>query len=369
MTTTASERKHWQPDWAVPPGAVLLEALEERSMTQAELARRMGRPQKTINEIVKAKAAVTPDTAIQLERALGVSAQFWNGLETNYRAQIARRKAIDELQGHVEWGKRFPIRDLRKHGLVRSRGSKSEVLEDLLKFFAVSSPRGWEQQWERSFARYRSSPSFEPVRESLSAWLRWGEIKGDETECAPFDRRRWVETTRDARALTTKQPISVAISQLRSMCADAGVAVVLTPEFSGTRLSGAAHWPTREKAVIQLSLRHKSDDQFWFTFFHEAGHLVESPGNDYVDFPPGQAAADSPEDDAERAADDFARRSLIPEHEYQGLLAHGDFSKGTVVAFARRVDIAPGIVVGRLQHEGAIARSSLNFLKRPLRLI
>ena len=140
MTTTASEGNHWQPDWSVPPGDVLLETLEARSMTQAELARRMGRPLKTINEIVKAKAAVTPDTAIQLERALGVSAHFWNGLETNYRAQIARRKAIDELQGHVEWGNRFPIRDLAKHGLVRSGAPKSEVLEDLLKFFAVGSP-------------------------------------------------------------------------------------------------------------------------------------------------------------------------------------------------------------------------------------
>ncbi len=369
MTTTAGKREHWQPDWSVPPGDVLLEALEERSMTQAELARRMGRPLKTINEIVKAKAAVTPDTAIQLERALGVSAQFWNGLETNYRAQIARRKAIDELQGHVEWGNRFPLRDLRKHELVRSGVSKSEVLEDLLKFFAVSSPRGWAQQWERSFARYRSSPSFASARESVSAWLRWGEIKGDEIACAPFDRRRWAETTRDARTLTTKQPISVAISELRTMCADAGVAVVLTPEFRGTYLSGAAHWPTREKAVIQLSLRHKSDDQFWFTFFHEAGHLVESPGNDYVDFPPGQAAADTLEDDAERAADEFARRSLIPDHEYEDFRAHGDFSKETVVAFAQRVDLAPGIVVGRLQHDGVIARSKLNFLKRPLRLV
>ena len=144
---------------------------------------------------------------------------------------------------------------------------------------------------------------------------------------------------------------------------------MLTPEFRGTHLSGAAHWPTREKAVIQLSLRHKSDDQYWFTFFHEAGHLVESPGNDYVDFPPGPAAADTPEDDAERVADEFARRSLIPDQEYQGFLAHGDFSNEAVVAFAQLVDIAPGIVVGRLQHDGVIRRSTLNSLKRPLRLI
>lgn len=369
MTTTAAEREHWQPDWSVPPGDVLQEALEERSMTQAELARRMGRPLKTINEIVKAKAAVTPDTAIQLERALGISAQFWNGLETNYRAQIARRKAIDELEGHVEWSKRFPLSDLRKRDLVRSGVSKSQVVEDLLKFFGVGSPRGWEQQWERSFASYRSSPSFESDRESLSAWLRWGEIKADEIECARFDHSRWVETVHAARTLTTKQPISLAITDLQSMCADAGVAVVLTPEFRGTHLNGAAHWPTREKAVIQLSLRHKRDDQFWFTFFHEAGHLIESPGKDYVDFPPGKPGERSPEDDAEQVADEVAGRLLIPEHEYQRFLTHRDFSKGAVVGFAEHVGIAPGIVVGRLQHDKAIPWSSLNFLKRPLHLV
>ena len=233
----------------------------------------------------------------------------------------------------------------------------------------MSSPRGWEQQWERSFARFRSSPSFESDRESLSAWLRWGEIKADEIECAPFERSRWAETTRDARALTTRQPIQIAITELRRMCADAGVAVVLTPGFSGAHLSGAAHWPTREKAVIQLSLRHKRDDQFWFTFFHEAGHLIESPGKDYVDFSPGKAGERSPQDDAEQVADEFAGRLLIPEHEYQGLLAHGDFSKGAVVGFAEHVGIAPGIVVGRLQHDKAIPWSSLNFLKRPMRLV
>ncbi|MCY3919084.1 MAG: HigA family addiction module antitoxin [Chloroflexi bacterium] len=369
MTTTAAERERWQPDWSVPPGDVLQEALEERSMSQAELARRMGRPLKTINEIVKAKAAVTPDTAIQLERALGISAQFWNGLETNYRAQIARSKAISELEGHIEWGNRFPLRDLRKHGLVRSRVSKSQAVEDLFKFFGVGSPRGWEQQWQRSFARYRSSPSFESDRESLSAWLRWGEVKADEIECARFHHSRWVETVHAARTLTTKQPISLAITDLQSICANAGVAVVLTPEFSGTHLSGAAHWPTREKAVIQLSLRHKRDDQFWFTFFHEAGHLIESPGNDYLDFPPGQAGERGSEDDAEQVADEFAQRLLIPEREYQGFLAHGDFSKGAVVGFAEHVGIAPGIVVGRLQHDGVIPWSRFNPLKRTMRFV
>ncbi|PZR78793.1 MAG: addiction module antidote protein, HigA family, partial [Candidatus Aeolococcus gillhamiae] len=76
----ATDQTSWQPDWAVPPGEILAEALVDRGMSQSELARRMDRPVKTINEIINAKAAITPDTAIQLERALGISARLWNGL-------------------------------------------------------------------------------------------------------------------------------------------------------------------------------------------------------------------------------------------------------------------------------------------------
>ncbi|MCY3887034.1 MAG: HigA family addiction module antitoxin [Chloroflexi bacterium] len=366
-----SDQNLWQPDWTVAPGEVLLEALEERSMTQAELSRRMNRPLKTVNEIVKAKAAITPETAIQLERTLGISAHFWNGLELNYRSQFARRKAVDELRAHLSWADRFPIKDLAKRGLIRAQTTKSQTVEDLLKFFAVSSPRGWEQQWEHSLARYRSSPSFETSREPLSAWLRWGEIEADKIECEPFERQRWLKTVANARKLTTKQPISLAIGELQKMCAQAGVALVLIPEFSGTFLSGAARWLTREKAIIQLSLRHKSDDQLWFTFFHESGHLIESQGRDFIDLPlnsvdrHGHGLAE----EAERTADEFARRALIPEEEFHSFLERGDFSKGSVIAFARLIDIAPGLVVGRLQRDGHIPRSRLNSLKRRVQLI
>jgi addiction module HigA family antidote len=80
-----SSRSGWRPDWAVPPGEILLEALQDREMTQSELAQRLGRPLKTVNEIVNGKAAITPETAIQLERAIGISSRFWTGLETLYR--------------------------------------------------------------------------------------------------------------------------------------------------------------------------------------------------------------------------------------------------------------------------------------------
>ena len=91
----------WQPNWAVPPGEILLEALQDRGMTQAELAQRTARPPKTINEIIRGKAAITAETAIQLERVLGISAQFLDGAEASYRDSLARREAQRELEANA----------------------------------------------------------------------------------------------------------------------------------------------------------------------------------------------------------------------------------------------------------------------------
>src|SRR6266581_7438420 len=125
----------WQPEWSVRPGEILLEALEDRGMTQSELARRTARPLKTINEIINGRAAITAETAIQLERALGISAGFWTGLETRFRDQLARQQAKAELEAHADWVDDFPVRDLVRHKLIGKTKSKAALLGELLSYF------------------------------------------------------------------------------------------------------------------------------------------------------------------------------------------------------------------------------------------
>src|SRR5437867_9431487 len=114
----------YSPDYAVPPGDTLLEVMESLGITQAELAERTGRPQKTINEIVKGKAAITPDTALQLERALGISARTWNGLEANYQLQLAEQRDRARLEAYADWAERLPLAELRKRGHIPEADSK-----------------------------------------------------------------------------------------------------------------------------------------------------------------------------------------------------------------------------------------------------
>jgi HTH-type transcriptional regulator / antitoxin HigA len=350
-------------DWGVPPGEVLLEALEERGMSQSELARRMARPTKTINEIVHGKAAITAETAIQLELSLGITASFWNNLETAYRAHLARVNSAQELEGQASWAEHFPLKDLAKHGLLAGGQSKGATVAGLLSYFGVSSPKAWETQWGRPTAAFRASPAFTSSPQALAAWLRWGEILASRAELQPFEPKRLREVVSEARPLSRKD-VALALGRLEEMMRSAGVALVLTPEFSGTHLSGAARWLSPERAVIQLSLRHKSDDHFWFSLFHEAGHLLGPRRADFVDAPEPER---DQSDEEEVRADRFARDQLIPPRRYEEFVAGGSFDTQSVKEFARVVAIAPGIVVGRLQRDRHIEKSQLNGLKKSIR--
>jgi HTH-type transcriptional regulator/antitoxin HigA len=353
----------WRPDWAVAPGEILLETLQERGMTQSELANRIARPLKTINEIINGKASITADTAIQLERALGVSARFWTNLEAAFREQIARQEAARELEANATWIDDFPIRDLIRRKLIRKTGAKADTLAELLSYFGISSPEAFERHWVKA-AAFRSSPAFAMSLKAAAAWLRWGQIEAGKIENAPaYDSRKFRRALADIRQLTRRGPFMQTVNRVKDLCLESGVIVLLTPELSGTHLSGATYW-IGSRPVIQLSLRHKSNDQFWFTFFHEAGHVLESPRREFVDGADLESASTSDAD--ELKADRFARDCLVPPKAYAAFLTAADFTAAAVRRFAETQQIAPGIVVGRLQRDGRVSRRHLNDLKKSI---
>lgn len=351
----------WRPEWSVPPGDVLREALEERSMSQSELARRLDRPLKTINEIVNAKAAITPKTALQLELALGISADFWNALETQYRAAIARQNEAAELAADEEWARQFPIRELVLRDAIPAGLSGVDLVKALLRFFGVSSRGAWQRQSGRTAVRFRRTRAYESSPTAVAAWLRLGELEAGEMDVATYEARRFEEALERSRTLTRRRPFALAIQMAAREFASSGVGLVVAPELPGTRLSGAARWLGPRTALIQVSLRFKTADQVWFSIFHDAAHLLLHPRDtDYLD-------DEGVEGPREQEADSFARSWLVPDREYDAFVADGHFTESTVREFAELIGTAPGIVVGRLQHDGHVQSSVLNFLKERLK--
>ncbi len=346
----------YKPDYTVLPGDSLVETLESVSMTQRELASRMGRPLKTINEIIKGKAAITADTALQLERVLGTPASFWVNLERNYREALARKRDEDHLKDQLVWLKRFPVRAMLKSGWIRSRGGLGQI-QEILRFFGVASPDQWERLWVGAPVAYRKSAVFQSDPGAVAAWLRMGEIQAQGMRCQPYDAKGFRGALQEIRELTIQHP-EVFGPELRRICADSGVAVVFVRELPKIRISGATRWLSPSKALIQLTLRYRSDDQLWFSFFHEAGHILLH-GKRAVFIDDGRDV-----DDKETEANTFAADLLLPPSAVKCFLATPRRDEAGIISFAKSMRVAPGIVVGRLQHDSAIPNDRYNHLKR-----
>lgn len=359
---TESIQNQFLPDYAVPPGNILQETLETLGMSQADLARRTGRPVKTISEIINGKTRITPETAIQFERVLGVSASLWNNLERQYQAALARLQEREQLQKYAAWAKTFPVTEMVRLQWLPACADLICRAEALLRFFGVASPEQWKAIWEDTLVRFRKSEAFKSDPAATAAWLRQGEIEAQKITCQPFNAERFRATLTEARHLTCEGP-DVFCPRLTEICAEAGVAVVFIPDLPRTRASGATRWLNQDKALIQLGLRYKRNDTLWFTFFHEAGHILLHGKRDVFLESDGTRNA-MKEEEANR----FAADHLIPAGDLARLVASGPpYSKVQINQFAAEVDIAPGVVVGRLQHDHHLPVTHCNDLKQPLR--
>ena len=350
----------YEPDFVTPPGEILEEKLQDLGMSQAELAERIGRTKKTVNEIIKAKAPLLPETAIQLERVLGIPARFWTTAEANYRQFLARQDEARRLAEQREHLKELPIAQLVRAGRLPKRSDPVSRLRDMLHFFGVASVEALSQIGKDKCLAFRQSAAHHVDHYALLAWLRIGELEAQKIQCAPYDPKKFRQALQSIRGLCN-HPVAEAAPQVVRACAESGVALVFVPEISGCRAWGVTQWVSPEKAILQLSLRGKTDDQFWFTFFHEAAHILLHPKKDiYVEM-------DNQQDEREREANTFARDLLIPPQDWKRVALARPRSATEIRNWAARLSIPAGVLVGRLQHERMLPWTHLNALKVKLR--
>jgi len=352
-----SIRNQYEPETVTAPGFFLQEKLDELGMSQSELAARIGRTKKTVNEIIAGKAPIEPETALQLERALQIPAEFWNRAERLYRDNLVRRAEVARLEGEVGRLKSIPYRAMQRLGWLPPRTSRIQILKDLLDFFGVASFTAFDEVERQQCAAFRQSAMHRVDAAAVSAWLRQGELLARAVSCADYDRGAFVEALRRIRQLT-RLPIQEGLRQAREICAGCGVAVVVVSELPGVQTHGATRWLTPRRALIQLSLRRKTDDQIWFTFYHEAAHiLLHEKKAIFLEL---EDTVSELEAEANRLAQDL----LIKPGVWTQLRLMKPWRGEEIELLAAREELAPGILVGRLQHEGLLAWSRLNHLKQ-----
>lgn len=358
----AKPQNQYEPEVVSIPGETLQDVLDERGMSQADLALRMGRPKKTISEIVTGKAAITADTALQLEAVLGIPASFWLAREQKYRESLARRRAAEEQAANESWLREIPVRELERKGWIRKLKDAAEQVGELLRFFGVASPEQWRAIYEQPQASFRRAATFTSHPGALAAWLRAGEIAAGKIVCQPFNAEKFRAALSQIRAYTREVP-TLAFRLARELCASAGVALVVVEEVAGSRVNGVTRWlSSGTKALIQLSGRHRKDDIFWFTFFHEAGHILLHAKREVF-----LETTEKEKDAFELEADSFAREHLIPAGEFESMCRrHAKWSEDAICSEATRLQIAPGILLGRLQKESILAWSAFASLKQTI---
>ncbi|WP_250656435.1 HigA family addiction module antitoxin [Alkalimarinus coralli] len=351
-------QNEFQPDYAVSPGEVLSVELELRGMTQQELAKRTGITPKHIISILKAKSVITPETAIKFERALGMPVDYWLNLEAHYQEILARQAEEERLERDLDWLTRIPVNSMAKMNWIEKVKDKKQQLVEVLRFFGIANVEQWDDMWPNLNVAYRQNQTHEVFPEAVSAWLRQGELEAADINCAPYNKAKFRESLDQIRALTTEDPAHF-VPAMREHCAMAGVAVVFVPALPKTGVSGATRWLNKDKAIIQLSLRYKTDDHLWFTFFHAAGHILLHGKKEL--FLEGTNGLDQ---EKEHEANTFAEHELIPQKVFAKFISDRDFKKTSISAFAKSVGIAPGIVVGQLQHKGLLNVKFCNDLKQ-----
>jgi HTH-type transcriptional regulator / antitoxin HigA len=350
-----SHKYAFEPDYAVPPGATLRETLEAKGLLQSDLCIRTGLNPKTVSEIINGEAPLTLDTAEKLELSLGVSARFWNNLELRYRETQSRALAAERLEKDAAWLKSIPVKELADRGYIVHTSDKVDLVRQVLKFFGVSSVDAWSETWAKPAYQYRGSKAQQKHPGKVAAWLRMGELAAEKIQCKPYDAKKFREALREIRRNCVDKKIGEWLPTVIRLCADAGVAVVLVKQIPGASVSGATKWLNKDKAVIILSLKFKTDDHVWFTFFHEAAHvLLHGKKQVFVD------NDENTDDELEAQANLFSRNALVPESHMSRLPhLHGQLD---IRKFAREIRVAPGIVVGRLQRDKFLSPQYCNSL-------
>lgn len=343
-------------EYIIAPGETLLELLETNCMTQLDLANKTGITKKTINEIIKGKAPITPATALKLEYVFNISASFWNNLESDYRESLERKKDMDSIIEDEKYLINIPYLEMSKRNwdYIEKTKDPIEKVINLRKFFAVAS-LSFDTELKKKLAfRKKNNENFS--LESLYCFLRYGEIESNKDKYPKFNIELLKEKAKEIRLLANKSFLE-SLPNIKEILKSCGVSLVYEAHLPHTYINGVSYKISCDKAIIMISDRGKRDDILWFTLFHEIAHLIKHSKKEiFID----DDNVDKTEIELE--ADNYAKNILIKDTEYNKFIKNNKYTEKQIKDFAKASNVNTGIVVGRLQKDGIVGWSDFNNL-------
>lgn len=348
-----------RPEWVSPPGDTIISILEQRELSIAEFAQQVGVSEAAAQQVIDGKRAIDRDFARRLASTLGATERFWIAREHDYRAAVSppENMRVDSI---TQLMTKLPIKDMQAFGWIEAAQSNEARISACLEFFGVSTFAQWQGKYENAFqeAAYRRSTVHRSCEIATTAWLRQGEIETQREKVATWDSSILAKQVDHLRRLTWFKSPALFLPKIKNLLAEAGVKFTIVRAPKGCTASGAVRILPDDTPHIQLSFRFLADDQFWFSLFHEISHLFL-----HFDLMPILESPDKAESEIEREADEYAGDIIVPV-EFKEELYSLPPSRFPIIAFAKKVGVAPGLIVGRLQHDGLMRYNQMQHVKR-----
>jgi plasmid maintenance system antidote protein VapI len=297
-----------EKDWFSRPGESVLSAMRRRAVTAEMLANQLDGGLDEFRGIIAGTNPISAQAAEVISKALGGSVRFWMNRQAHYESALALAvNAVSDDDADF-WLKEVSLPGPKPRGKLVAKARDAEI-EKRLAFFGVSTIGSWRTRYgnNQKAARFRSSGAHLKHEGATSIWLRQGEL-----EASIASTQRWCpEALRarlpEIRALSKISKPERFLQPLKRLFAEAGVAFVVLRAPKGCRASGASRLVADDKAMVLVSFRHRADDQFWFTVFHEIGHLLLHDASPFVD-----EDETGEMDPCEREANEFAAEMIVP---------------------------------------------------------
>jgi addiction module HigA family antidote len=353
----------YYPQSVSHPSTTLSEILLENKMGAKEFAIRTGKPEKTISDVLNGKSNITSEMAILFEQVLKTPAHFWVNRQRNYDEYLARIAYQKTIEEGIEWSKNFPYAKMASFGWVEPTLKKEAKVINLFDYFQVSNTKGYNDFYfnQKLLVNFRISLKNNENAGAIAAWLRQGQIQAENLIVDEFNKSKLTKIIPELKEIMAKQPIDF-FSKIQELCISIGLKVVHTPCLPKAPIHGSTRW-LGNTPLIQLSGRYRRNDIFWFTFFHEIGHILLH-GKKYISIE--NIEYDGENQTYENEANEFSANVLLTKDEEIEILKNVTLTESDVVYYANKFKTHPAVIIGRLQHLKLIPFGLGNHLCQPI---
>lgn len=337
---------------AFHPGYYIKEIIDESGLSQKDFASRLDTTAKNLSILVRGEQNLSIDIAMKLSRMLGTSVEYWLNLQKSYDALIAEFESEKELEQEKRVFKYFQYTYFKDYfnlpDLPRQIEKQIKCMREFLKVSSLSV-----------FTKPNMAVSFRSVSENMkeantaraNVMVQIAINEALQVKAPKYDKKKFEKAVEYALTLTTEH--SNFYPLIKKSFAEAGVIFVILPNLPGSGINGATK-KIGQNVMLMVNDRRLYSDTFWFTLFHEIGHIIN--GDYGITF-------EGEHDGLEDAADKYAEDKLIPPDKYKIFLEKEQFNESSIRAFAQSIKRDPGIVLGRLQNDQKVAFTNAELSK------